>query len=401
MRAHWIWYTLLPNITNKQKLALLSHFSDPEEIFHQSEATLSQIEGMDAAAVKALMNRDMTKAQKILNICGEKDIGILPFNSEQYPPLLRNIVDPPLVLYYRGILPDFAAQPVVGMVGTRKASIYGLNVARNFGYEIALCGGLVVSGAADGIDAAAMEGALIAEAPTVGVLGCGVDVVYPKCNRALFEKTVKSGCLLSEYLPGTKPYRWNFPERNRIISGMSNCVLVAEAPEDSGALITAEHAFTQGREVFAVPGNVGTKTCAGSNALLQDRATAAVSGWAVLSNYATMFPGKVVKRDAPTFEFTEEKVAQSPRLPDKNEIATPKADKKDVDNAGGNPYIGIENLSEEEKAVIAHLTAEPCSVDVVAECAGLPTAKVLSILTILAIKGVVKNHPGNRVSLKS
>ncbi len=401
MRAHWIWYTLLPDLTNKQKLSLLSHFSDPEEIYHQSEASLSQIEGLDKAAVKALMNRDMTKTQKILNICAEKDIGILPFNSQQYPPLLRNIFDPPLVLYYRGVLPDFAAQPVVGMVGTRKASVYGMNVARNFGYEIALCGGLVVSGGADGIDAAAMEGALVAEAPAVGVLGCGVDVVYPKSNRALFEKIVKNGCLLSEYLPGTKPYRWNFPERNRIISGMSNCVLVAEAPEESGALITAEHAFTQGREVFAVPGNVGTKTCAGSNALLQDRATAAVSGWSVLSNYAPLFPGKVVQRNMPAFDFAEEMVAQSTRLPDKNKETASKADKKDIDNVGVNPYIGIENLSEEEKTVVNHLTATPCSVDVVAECAGLPTAKVLSILTMLAIKGVVKNHPGNRVSLKS
>ena len=147
-----------------------------------------------------------------------------------------------------------------------------------------------MSGGAAGVDTEAMKGALDAGFPTVGVLGCGVDITYPISNRRFFADVMKNGCLLSEYAPGTGVEKWHFPARNRIISGLSNGVLVVEAPEKSGALNTARHAFTQGRDLFVVPGNLGVDTCAGSNALLRECATAVFSGWAVMKAYADLYP---------------------------------------------------------------------------------------------------------------
>ena len=179
------------------------------------------------------------------------------------------------------------------MVGTRHASPYGMTTAKKMGYQITKCGGIVVSGMAYGIDGMAMKGALTAGAPVVGILGCGAEMVYPPSNRPLFSDVENYGCIMSEFPPGTPPVKWNFPKRNRIISGMSCGVLVVEAPEKSGALITARCAADQGRDVFVVPGNIDVPTFVGSNRLLRDGAIAVSSGWDILSEYQMQFPDKI------------------------------------------------------------------------------------------------------------
>lgn len=402
---------MLPGLNSRMRQILLTRFSDPEELYHAQGNVLRDLEGITPEAVQALENKDLSESRKIMEDCRRKNIGILAIGDENYPRRLKNIEDPPVVLYYRGQLPDFEEAPVISVVGTRKATAYGMNTARQIARQIAACGALVVSGGASGIDAMAMQGAMEAGKPTVGVLGCGVDVVYPVKNSQLFAKTIENGCLLSEYPPGTPPLGWHFPLRNRIISGLANGILVVEAPEKSGALITSREALEQGRDVFVIPGNIDVLACQGSNALLQDGAAAVFSGWDIVREYEALYPGKVQKRQ-PVISLIEEaeqireaepalKVAQNKVIPERLNRA---ADKKDIDNRSQSHYSGINEpipeLTGEERQILGKLELQPRSVDDVIAELGLPASKVLSILTMLALKGVVINHPGKRVSLK-
>ena len=197
-----------------QKQKLLDVFGDPEEIFCSGRDAFREAAGLEGKALDALEDKDLTAARRILNLCAQKDICILTCREERYPARLKNIEDPPVILYYKGILPDWEECPVISVVGTRKASAYGMQIAHTLSAQVAACGGLVITGGADGIDSAALEGALAAGKPGVAVFGGGVDVIYPKSNTALFAQIEKQGCLLSHYPPGTPHYRWNFPVRN-------------------------------------------------------------------------------------------------------------------------------------------------------------------------------------------
>lgn len=402
MLVHWIWYAMLPKLSLRQKCMLLTRFPDPEELYHTED--FGNVPEIPADVAHVLEDKDLRAARQVVKTCAEKHISILTLGDAAYPSRLRNIADPPLVLYYRGVLPDLEGQPVIAVVGTRKASAYGLNNARHMSRQIAACGGLVVSGGAFGVDTMALEGALETGAQTVAVLGCGADVVYPKNNKKLFDRIVQNGCLISEYLPGTEPRPWQFPERNRIISGLSNGVLVIEAPEKSGALITARRAFEQGRDVFAVPGNIDIDTFAGSNALLQDCAAAALSGWDVMKDYASQYPDIVEKRE-PVIRADADTVSpQQMQLQGREAGPSPDADKKYIDNPKPSAYIDLgkilSQLDPEERQIVACLDSTPRPVDEVIAQAGLPAGKVLSALTRLALKGVVTNHPGRLVSAK-
>ncbi len=396
MLLYWIWYAQLPHIGSREKALLLEHYSDPKRIYEDNIRTIAE-EPLPDKIVEALKNKDLTGAEKILAVCRKKDVGILCWDDPRFPRKLKNISDAPLVLYYKGDLPDFDAQPLIGVVGTRKATAYGIQVARNMAEEMARCGLLVVSGCASGIDAAAMQGAMEAGKQVIGVLGCGIDTIYPKTARKLYMQTERSGCLISEYPPGTKPNRWHFPQRNRIISGISDGVLVVEAPEKSGALITANYALEQGRDVFAVPGNVGVSACAGSNALLRDGAMVACSGWDVAQMYALQYPG--IEKLKFSKEESVEMAAQKPILP---ELPQETQIKKSIDNFGAPLYskAAEKDMSPDEIAVCAHLGTEPVLVDDLIAATGLPAGSVLTALTILAMKDVVIHHPGRCVSIK-
>ena len=396
MLLYWVWLAELKDMTLLQKHRLLEHFGDPEELYHSAEA--------EKLGVK---DKDLRTAEKILTTCAKKNIGILPAADVAYPTRLRNTPDAPIVLYYKGILPDWDSLPFVGIVGTRKASAYGLQVAHQMGSQIASSGGMVVSGGASGADTAAMQGALDAGCPVVGVLGCGVDVIYPRHNRRLFEAVVEDGCLISEYAPGEQGIAWRFPARNRIISGVSNGVLVVEAPEKSGALITAQRALEQGRDVFVVPGNIDMPTCRGSNKLLQEGAMPVFSGWDVLSNYEFLYPGKLQKHPhKPLYkgESVTGKVAQNPIVPEKVTEKTERTRKKSIDNRGNTTYIELENnhpaLNQEEQAVLAQLTRHPQETAELIAKLDMPSGRVLSALTMLTVKGLAIKHPGGRFSIK-
>ena len=283
MLIHWIWFATRTGMGDKMKAVLLSHFEDPEEVYFAPELEFERFEELSPSAVESIMDKELSESEQILARCREQGIHILTLQDAAYPKRLKNIPDPPMVLYYKGTLPEFDELPVIGVVGTRKASVYGLTTAKRLGYQIAACGGTVVSGMATGIDAVAMKGALTAGGSVVGVLGCGADVVYPLSNRWLYADTQKYGCILSEFPPGTPPVGRNFPRRNRIISGLGCGVLVVEAPEKSGALITARLSAEQGRDVFVVPANIDVESARGSNALMRDGAIPVSSGWYIMS----------------------------------------------------------------------------------------------------------------------
>ena len=393
MPVYWIWFANLKGLSLGQKQQLLQSFGEPEELWQADPRRFPR------EVAEALEDKDLTAAEKIVAQCSRECIRILTYRDEDFPEKLRNIEDPPLVLYCKGTLPDWKAQPLIGVVGTRKASAYGLNTARLMAAHIAVCGGLVVSGAAFGVDAAAMEGALDAGFATIGVLGGGVDVVYPASNRSLYRRAEACGCLISEYPPGSRPYPWNFLQRNRIISGISDGVLVVEAPEKSGALNTARHAYSQGRDMFAVPGNVGVPTCQGSNALLQEGAFAALSGWDVVKHYAPLYPAAVENRPVPALERQEPPAAQEAK-PEKKKAPVKNA----IDNSEESTYSVInkrpQGLSDQEELVLDLIGPEPQLTDSILDAVGLPSGTVQSVLTRLAIKGLVRYHPDGRISRK-
>ena len=417
MLSHWIWLSTRPHVSDRMKLELMRRFQSPEEIYYADADSFFHIGGLTPEAVSALADKDLKEAESILYTCRRKDIRILTYQDAAYSARLKNIADPPLVLYYKGILPDFDGSAMIGVVGTREASAYGMKTAKKMGYQIARCGGIVVSGMACGIDGMATRGALAASAPAVGILGCGVDVVYPASNRDLFADMERFGCLLSEFIPGTPPLARNFPKRNRLISGLSCGVLVVEAPEKSGALITAQAALEQGRDVFVVPGNIDVDTCVGSNRLLRDGAMPVSSGWDIMSEYAQQFPGQIRECDAllpqegenlrSAFatrpEKTQPKVAQKAKLFGKDTHSKQNEKKIVIDNGDASPYSDQEDrrppLLPEEQKIVSVLTYEPRLIDDVLAETGLPSARMLSVLTLLQVKGIVKQHPGNYISL--
>ena len=412
MLLHWIWLATRPNLSDRLKLALLQHFHDPEDIFYAEASAFSCIEGLTEDAAQSLKDKNVKQAHAIMRDCTAKNIRICTFHDAAYPGRLKNISDPPIVLYYKGFLPDMDNAPVIAAVGTRSATAYGMNVARRMGSQIAKCGGILVSGMASGNDAAAMAGALSAGGQVVGVLGCGADIVYPLSNRSLYADAERYGCLISEFPPGTAPMKWNFPKRNRIMSGLSNGVLVVEAPYKSGALITARQAAEQGRDVFVVPGNVDVPSCAGSNALLRDGAIAVTNGWDVVGEYQSLYPDTVRRydrpiEDLPTGEKSEEpmaKVAQKPRSPAKKKTSDKKTEKITIDNPGPAPYIDIQDplkdLTGDQLIIAQAIGSGEILVDELISKLELPAGKILSTLTMLEIKGVVRRLPGKRVALR-
>lgn len=415
MLIHWIWFATRPGMNDREKAALLQHFQDAEDLYFADEEAYQALEDLPEDAIAALQDKNLQPAEQILKECAWKKIHILTYRDAAYPSRLRNISDPPMVLYYKGTLPEFDSLPLIGVVGTRKASGYGMTVAKRMGSQIAACGGIVVSGVATGIDAMAMRGALSKDMPVIGILGCGADVVYPLPNKSLYADTERCGCLLTEFIPGTPPHKWNFPKRNRIISGLCCGVLVVEAPERSGALITARRAADQGRDVFVVPGNIDVDTCKGSNALLRDGAIAVSSGWDIMSEYAAQFPGKVRENRAGSSQtvYADElekasieqdkalqKVAQKAKLPTKQKKEKSVKPKKVIDNGPDGLYIDAEKspeLTETEQTVMDQVRPGCTLVDDIIAGTGLPAGTVSATLTMLQIKGMVKLLPGNRV----
>jgi DNA processing protein len=281
---YWLWMSLKLGPANDNFVNLMSKADSPYDLYRMDADELAQLTD-DDDTVRKLSDKRLNEAADIMDYCIMRSIGILSYADPKYPERLKTLYNPPIVLYYRGKLPDFDRHLCIGVVGTRKMSEYGQHTAYRMAYELAGCGVVVVSGMALGIDGVATCAAIESGGTVVAVLGCGVDRVYPKAHARLMDAVMQHGVVISEYPPGTEPFGHNFPVRNRIISGLCQGTVVVEADLHSGALITAEHAIMQGRQLFVLPGNVGEDNTAGTNQYLKDGANIALGAEDVVRYY--------------------------------------------------------------------------------------------------------------------
>ncbi len=388
---YWVWLAALRGVPNVTKIRLLQHFEEPDSIYFADKGEYLLVEGMTREAAEALESKSTRVAEWILRQCEKLGLQILTYRDGMYPDLLRNIYDPPVLLYAKGRVPLFDEEVGVAMVGSRRASQYALEAGERLAGELAGYGAVVVSGMAAGADSAAHRGALKAGGVTVGVIGCGHDVIYPSSSKDLYEDLPVRGAILSEYPPGTRPDGSHFPVRNRILSGICRSVVVMEAPARSGALITAARALEQGKDVFAIPGRMGDWHCAGSNLLLRDGAGVITDAWDVLESWADRFPLKLAgrKRSAPQPEEDEEEERPAPE-PEKAPDPLPTL----------RLSAGEGNLSDDQIAILRYLEGHPdAQVDDMIDATGILTRRVLSALTVLEIDGYVAQAPGKRFTL--
>ena len=346
-RAKHVFLSLLQARVGSSLVSRLGNLA-PEAIFETPFSDLAGWNGIpDKAALAFNELRRGFDARAAEDQLAARGISVLTLADDGYPGMLRNIPDPPPALYVDGAVPETVS---VALVGSRKASTTGVETARALGLALAERGVCVISGLALGVDAAAHEGAVEAGGATVGVLGCGIDVVYPRSNRNLFDSVRRHGALVSEYYLGEAPLAWRFPARNRIIAGLVSTVVVVEAPDQSGALITARHGLDAGRDVWAVPGPPGVRECRGSNGLLAD--------------------GAGVLWDIP--EFVE---AVAPQGGMETRV----------------PFATVPTgLPQTEAAVLSGVGLEPRGVDAVARRSGVQMPEVLPALALLELKGFVR-----------
>ena len=384
MLKYWLWLTELPGLTNQTRLALLRHFSSPEDVYYADPEEVLLTEGITRSQAALLKNKDLSAADRILADCQRLNIRILTLQDAAYPGRLKNIYDPPCLLYVQGRLPVFDEEVAVAVVGTRKCTPYGIACAEKLGYGLTRGGAVVVTGLARGIDAAATRGALRAGGVTVAVVGNGLDVKYPPESRYLYEDVVAAGALLSEYPPGSEPLGWHFPVRNRILSGLSLATLVVEAPERSGALITAGTALEQGREVFAVPGPIDAPASVGCNRLIRDGGGLVAEAWDLLREYEARFPDKL---------RPEESRYQPSIL---GYQARQKTEPKPVPPSVSLSHNDLSLTDDQITLLKALPEEEPMLVDDLIELTDIPTRRVLSALTVLEIEHLVTQHSGKR-----
>lgn len=400
---YWLWLRTLRGLPNSACAQLLQHFGDPEHIYYADAEEYAHVERLTPKQAELLGKKDMDTAGRILERCAALGIHILTIHDAAYPDRLRAIADAPCVLYWKGRWPDFDSEAAVALIGSRRATPYGVRVGQQLGYALSKGGAYIVSGLAAGGDAAGHRGALLAGAETAAVLGGGIDVIYPRENRQLYEDIAASGVLISEYPPGTEAKGHHFLERNRIISGLSVAVVVVEAALRSGTLNTVHHALEQGRDVYAVPGPIDAPYSQGCNRLIREGAAAVTGEWDILQDLQLRFPDRIEGRifDLPpsVLRAAEEK---TPAAQKENESAAPE---NKIDKTEEKAYIEIKNsrdrFTDDQIQLLLTLSDHPMTVDDLAETAQIPVRRVLSALTDLEIEALVQQVSGNRYILNA
>ena len=358
---YWIGLKAVPGIGNVTFRRLLERFDTPETALKASPASLSGIKGLNPAIIDGIKSGEWRRfAEEECRRLEASAARLVPYVSQEYPKSLFEIPDPPPFLYVKGELRS--REPAVAIVGSRRATSYGVLTTGKLAAGLAGHGICVVSGMARGVDTAAHKGALQSGGRSIGVLGCGVDTIYPPENRALFEEMAGKGCLVSEFPLGTLPLAENFPRRNRIISGLSRGVLVVEAAEKSGSLITAQYALEHGRDVFAVPGNISCVTSRGSN--------------------------RLIKQGAKLVDCVEDILEELPEY---------------VRAAADSPLLGQPPrtfaLTPKEAAIFELLARSPLHIDDIISQTELTAGEVSSMLLHLELKGAVTALPGTHYAV--
>lgn len=357
----WLQFAGMPWLGATLKAELIKKFTSPLRAFAAGKAELAQIRGWDHQRLERFVNQGAAEPMVCPpELLEKKQIRLVCFNDEDYPPLLREIPDSPVVLFCIGEV-NPADAPTIAVVGARNGTQLGYDIAREFANELSKAGFIVVSGLALGIDTYAHRGAVEAGARTFAVLGCGPDIIYPRSNRRIRELILQNGgALISEYAPAVVARPWHFPVRNRIISGMCHGTLVVEASARSGSLITARLAAEQNREVFAIPGNIRSSLAEGTLNLIQEGANLVTDPAEIIDYFSHLLPEKK-----------------------KLEISAP-----------------IDDLSDEEKQLLQDLSAQPRNIDSLLETGTYKRDRLFSLLLTLEMRDYLIKLPGNSYQAK-
>lgn len=410
---YWIWLQRAFG-AGKRAERILEHFGDPETLYEagRKEWRLSGI--LSEKEMESLTRFSPSQSYDILQNCRKNGWRIVPFDDEAYPPLLREICGYPLVLYVWGDVSVLQAKVCIGMVGTRDASDYGIQVAEALSFSLAQAGAVIVSGGALGIDKASHRGAVMAGGRTVAVLGCGLGHPYLAENEKMRRVIAQNGAVISEYEPFSPPTKHTFPIRNRLISGMSLGTVVIEAGEKSGSLITARLALEQGRDVFAVPGDITSSNFFGTNSLIRDGARPVFTAMDVLDGYLPEYgeylnaedsyqPLRTAKTQSP------ERTSGKPKPKTKKdqekrktaaESKEPPCQEEKKNEGKPKPQLPA-YATENAKKLFAIMTDEPRLADELVTASGLPVQDVLASLTELELYALVTMHSGKRYSLNT
>lgn len=396
---YWLWLSTKCAAGSTAGEILIDAFGfDAAAIYHAGKNDYTELAPkLKSDIVKQLADKDMTQVNELLDYCGKNNIGILTLANRKYPQRLMKIRTRPLVLYYKGTIPepDIDENVCIAMVGTRRMSEYGRRSAYTIAHDLARCGAIVVSGMAIGVDGICHRAALDAGGFTIAVLGCGIDKVYPPEHFHLMEEIGKKGLIITEYRPFTPPYGENFPVRNRIISGLSQGTLVVEADYKSGALITARTALLQGRDIFALPGKVGEQNSIGTNNLIRDGAIMVTHAADILEEYESLYPDKIDLRNI--LVYKKNTVVKSKPKP--NSDITPVISinpEPDFIRPAETPnpiHLVETDISER---IIKSFGNEPLTTDDLVKLSGIDVADVMIALTELEISGQVKSVPGGK-----
>lgn len=392
---YWLWLTTRKGIGTKGVLRLLEQFSSPEHVYYAGQEQYDQIPGLSASGRQALLDKDLSGAEAILGDCDRLGVQIMTLQDADYPERLRQIADPPAVLYLRGRRFRFDEEAAIGVVGSRDPSPYGAQVAPRLGLELASGGALLVSGIAQGIDSLALRGALKGGGPVVSVVAGGVDVPYPYRNRFLYQDVAAVGALISEHPPGTPHKGEFFPLRNRIISGLSLGVVAVECARFSGTMKTMDHALEQDRDLFAVPGNIDAPMSQGPNWLIRQGAKPVTCGEDILEEYRDRFPQKLKASGRLAPQTVQARLEDVPR--EGKQTPPPGGAQAGEKEA---PGLSLEQqrarFTDDQLALLHALEEKNCVADELVERTQIPARRVLSALTMLQVDGAVEELPGRR-----
>lgn len=389
----WLWLTTQVSIDAAWRV--LQRFGEPEKAYFADDQDYLSVQGLTEAERQALTDKSTQKVDQILADCQRLHVRILTWQDADYPDRLRSIDLPPMVLYILGRFPQFDGEAVIAMAGTRRASSYGLSMARMFAREITEGGGLVLTGVAPGCDQNAIMGAFDARGSVAVVLPGGVDVPFQnsESSRRLYRDLARYGSLITEYPPGTPNLRQHFRMRNRILSGLSTALLCVEAGQHSGVLQVAAYAREQERTVFVIPARIGDRTAAGTNQLMcEGYALPVLSGQDILVHYTARFP-QLLRRCG----LEPEPLAPS------NPAPPPEEDKKGVDSEKSVDYSDLEkpeNLSPAETQILKVLGDQSVTTEELIAQTGLSAADLMASLTLLSLRGYVTPEGGGRFCSK-
>lgn len=407
---YWLWLTTRKGLSGVGALSLLDHFGTPEAAHFADPAEYDLVPGLTRAGKEALMDKSMDEPERILEQCDRLGQRILTFGDAGYPERLRNIYDPPAVLYLQGKDIAFDDQVTIGLIGAREPTAYGIAQAQRLGHDLAAQGAVVVSGLARGLDSEGVRGALRGGGTVCAVLGCGIDVIYPRENRFLYQDVASVGLLVSEYPPGTEVRGSNFPVRNRIISGLSLGVVVVEGGFNSGTRITARAALDQNRDVFAVPGPLDAPMSYTPNELIRrGEAMLVTSASDILQEYQGIYPHKIKLKPG----LAPNTPAVAPGLrPRRKQDAVEAAEEateaggkeaegeKGVDRGAEIPYIHWEKLTpaltDDQRDVLLALRERSLVLDEIIDATQIPARRCTSAVVMLQLAGFVQEELGKR-----